>query len=273
MLLERFTLTGVARKVVGVGSVGTEAWILLMEPDDGVQAAAPAGQAVPALGCWPADACQSEYHNQGERVVARQQLMQAVSDIFLGWQSATPPGRRSADPVRKISIIPRGQALGVTYQAPEADRYGYSETYLRGRITGTLGGRAAEEVIYGDVTTGAENDMEHASCNRPPDGGPAGKIPGHRAGLGAPLVRPGIVHGHGRRGPGHQRSSSTPKPGGSSGNATSRPWRPCAAAGTGWTGWHTPSWIGKPWTKTRRTPRPAFPAIPRPPRAPAPRHG
>ena len=90
--------------------------------------------------------------------------MQAVSDIFLGWQSATPPGRRSADPVRKISIIPRGQALGVTYQAPEADRYGYSETYLRGRITGTLGGRAAEEVIYGDVTTGAENDMEHASA-------------------------------------------------------------------------------------------------------------
>jgi cell division protease FtsH len=68
-----------------------------------------------------------------------------------------------ADPVRKISIIPRGQALGVTYQAPSADRYGYSETYLRGRITGALGGRAAEQVVYGDVTTGAENDMEHAS--------------------------------------------------------------------------------------------------------------
>src|SRR5690242_20280501 len=68
-----------------------------------------------------------------------------------------------ADPVRKISIIPRGQALGVTYQAPSADRYDYSETYLRGRITGALGGRAAEQVVYGDVTTGAENDMEHAS--------------------------------------------------------------------------------------------------------------
>jgi cell division protease FtsH len=68
-----------------------------------------------------------------------------------------------ADPVRKISIIPRGQALGVTYQAPSADRYGYSETYLRGRITGALGGRAAEEIVYGDVTTGAESDMEHAS--------------------------------------------------------------------------------------------------------------
>ncbi|MGO8724532.1 MAG: ATP-dependent zinc metalloprotease FtsH, partial [Acidimicrobiales bacterium] len=68
-----------------------------------------------------------------------------------------------ADPVRKISIIPRGQALGVTFQAPETDRYGYSAEYLRGRITGALGGRAAEEVVYGDVTTGAENDLEHAS--------------------------------------------------------------------------------------------------------------
>ena len=58
-----------------------------------------------------------------------------------------------ANPVRKVSIIPRGQALGVTYQAPSADRYGYSETYLRGRITGALGGRAAEEIVYGDVTT------------------------------------------------------------------------------------------------------------------------
>jgi cell division protease FtsH len=136
---------------------------LLLEPDDGVEPLLL--QAKQAQRSVLADyAGQSEYHNQGERVVAGQQLMQAVSDIFLGWQSATPPGRRSADPVRKISIIPRGQALGVTYQAPEADRYGYSETYLRGRITGTLGGRAAEEVIYGDVTTGAENDMEHASA-------------------------------------------------------------------------------------------------------------
>ena len=68
-----------------------------------------------------------------------------------------------ADPVRKISIIPRGQALGVTFQAPSTDRYGYSAQYLRGRITGALGGRAAEEIVYGDVTTGAESDLEHAS--------------------------------------------------------------------------------------------------------------
>ncbi|HET6529806.1 MAG TPA: ATP-dependent zinc metalloprotease FtsH [Actinoplanes sp.] len=68
-----------------------------------------------------------------------------------------------ADPVRKISIIPRGQALGVTFQSPEADRYGYSVRYLRGRIIGALGGRAAEEVVYGDMTTGAESDLDQVS--------------------------------------------------------------------------------------------------------------
>ena len=68
-----------------------------------------------------------------------------------------------ADPVRKISIIPRGQALGVTFQSPEADRYGYSARYLRGRIIGALGGRAAEEVVFGDMTTGAESDLDQVS--------------------------------------------------------------------------------------------------------------
>ena len=65
-----------------------------------------------------------------------------------------------ADPVRKISIIPRGSALGVTFQAPDADRYDYDEDYLRGRIVMALGGRAAEQVVYGNVTTGAESDLE-----------------------------------------------------------------------------------------------------------------
>ena len=68
-----------------------------------------------------------------------------------------------ADPVRQISIIPRGQSLGATYQAPQTERYDYSTAYLRGRITGALGGRASEEVVYGDVTTGAESDLDHAS--------------------------------------------------------------------------------------------------------------
>ena len=70
---------------------------------------------------------------------------------------------RGADPVRRVTIIPRGQALGVTVQTPQADRYGYSEKYLRGRIIGALGGRAAEELVYADVTTGAESDLEQAT--------------------------------------------------------------------------------------------------------------
>jgi cell division protease FtsH len=67
------------------------------------------------------------------------------------------------DPVRKISIIPRGRALGVTFSAPDADRYGASASYLMGRIVQGLGGRAAEEVIYGDVTTGAEDDLQQVT--------------------------------------------------------------------------------------------------------------
>jgi cell division protease FtsH len=68
-----------------------------------------------------------------------------------------------ADPVRKISIIPRGRALGVTFQSPQADRYGYGERYLRGRLVGMLGGRAAEIMIYGETTTGPESDLEQAT--------------------------------------------------------------------------------------------------------------
>jgi cell division protease FtsH len=69
-----------------------------------------------------------------------------------------------ADPVRKISIVPRGHALGVTFQSPDTDRYFYSERYLRGRIAGMLGGRASEQLVFGDVTTGAESDLEQATA-------------------------------------------------------------------------------------------------------------
>src|SRR5437868_4513756 len=68
-----------------------------------------------------------------------------------------------ADPVNRVTIMPRGQALGVTYQRPDDDRHNYSEEYLRARITGAMGGRAAEEVVYGGRTTGAENDMQQAT--------------------------------------------------------------------------------------------------------------
>jgi cell division protease FtsH len=65
-----------------------------------------------------------------------------------------------ADPVRKVSIIPRGRALGVTLSTPEADRYGYDANYLRGRIVGALGGMAAEHEVFDVVTTGSESDLE-----------------------------------------------------------------------------------------------------------------
>ncbi|HEU4941323.1 MAG TPA: ATP-dependent zinc metalloprotease FtsH, partial [Candidatus Eisenbacteria bacterium] len=68
-----------------------------------------------------------------------------------------------ADPVHRVSIVPRGQALGVTYQRPENDRYNYPESYLRARLIGMLGGRAAEEVVFGTRTTGAQNDIEQAT--------------------------------------------------------------------------------------------------------------
>src|SRR5579859_1223721 len=68
-----------------------------------------------------------------------------------------------ADPVNRVTIMPRGQALGVTYQRPEDDRHNYSEEYLRARITGAMGGRGAEEVVYGGRTTGAENDIQQAT--------------------------------------------------------------------------------------------------------------
>jgi cell division protease FtsH len=65
-----------------------------------------------------------------------------------------------ADPVRKVSIIPRGQALGVTFSAPDADRFNFDERHLLGQIKVALGGRTAEELVFGDLTTGAESDIQ-----------------------------------------------------------------------------------------------------------------
>jgi cell division protease FtsH len=65
-----------------------------------------------------------------------------------------------ADPVRKISIIPRGQALGVTLSTPETDRYSYGRRELVAKIEVALGGRVAELIVYEDVTTGAESDIQ-----------------------------------------------------------------------------------------------------------------
>jgi cell division protease FtsH len=68
-----------------------------------------------------------------------------------------------ADPVRKVTIIPHGGALGVTIQRPIDDRFNYGEDYLRARIVGALGGRAAELLIYSSASTGASNDLQQVT--------------------------------------------------------------------------------------------------------------
>jgi cell division protease FtsH len=68
-----------------------------------------------------------------------------------------------SDPVHRVTIVPRGMALGVTYQLPTDDRTNYTEEYLRARITTALGGRAAERLIYGQTSTGAENDLQQVT--------------------------------------------------------------------------------------------------------------
>jgi cell division protease FtsH len=88
----------------------------------------------------PADRSRTAYHEAGHALVSM----------------LTP----AADPVRKVSIIPRGMALGVTLSTPEFDRFSYSGRELEALVKVLLAGRAAEEVVFGEMTTGAENDIE-----------------------------------------------------------------------------------------------------------------
>ena len=69
-----------------------------------------------------------------------------------------------ADPVRKVSIIPRGMALGVTFSAPDADRFNYLQPEILAKIKVALGGRAAEEIVFGEISTGAESDIEQLTA-------------------------------------------------------------------------------------------------------------
>ena len=85
-----------------------------------------------------------------------------------------------ADPVRKVSIIPRGRALGVTLSTPESDRYGYDANYLRGRIIGALGGMASEQEVFDIVTTGSESDLEMVTSHCSLHGRPMGHVRAHR---------------------------------------------------------------------------------------------
>jgi cell division protease FtsH len=69
-----------------------------------------------------------------------------------------------ADPVRKVSIIPRGMALGVTFSSPDSDRFNYDEAYLKARLRVALGGRVAEEIVYDSITSGAESDLQQVTA-------------------------------------------------------------------------------------------------------------
>ena len=68
-----------------------------------------------------------------------------------------------AEPLHKVTIIPRGQALGATMQLPEKDRYTEGRKKLEGMLTGLMGGRVAEELVFGDITTGAQSDIKQAT--------------------------------------------------------------------------------------------------------------
>ncbi len=91
--------------------------------------------------------------DQDRRVIAYHESGHAL----IAW--LTP----EADPVHKVTIIPRGRALGVTEQLPGEDRYNYSKPYLMARLAVMLGGRSAEEIAIKEITTGAENDLTEAT--------------------------------------------------------------------------------------------------------------
>ncbi|MFG2884510.1 ATP-dependent zinc metalloprotease FtsH [Streptomyces sp. NPDC048297] len=120
---------------------------------------------------------------RNQRAVTQSDMSDALEKVQLGAERplVMPPEERrrtayhesghallgmlqpGADPVRKITIVPRGRALGVTLSTPDADRYAYTEEYLRGRIIGALGGMAAEHVVYDVITTGSESDLEQVT--------------------------------------------------------------------------------------------------------------
>jgi cell division protease FtsH len=72
--------------------------------------------------------------------------------------------QEDVDPVTKVTIVPRGQTLGVTQYTPLDDRYNYSKEYLEAQLVTALGGRAAEQVAIGHITTGAENDLQRVTA-------------------------------------------------------------------------------------------------------------
>jgi cell division protease FtsH len=110
---------------------------------------------------------ESDFTDALERIVlgAERQVMMSPEDrrrtaYHEGGHAIVGMLTEGADPVRKVSIIPRGVALGVTFAAPESDRFNYREPEVSARIKVALGGRAAEEVVFGETSTGAESDIQ-----------------------------------------------------------------------------------------------------------------
>jgi cell division protease FtsH len=110
---------------------------------------------------------EADFTDALERVVlgAERQVMMSPEDkrrtaYHEGGHALVGMLTEGADPVRKISIIPRGLALGVTFSAPDADRFNYQQHELVAKIKVALGGRASEELVYGEPTTGAESDIQ-----------------------------------------------------------------------------------------------------------------
>jgi cell division protease FtsH len=110
---------------------------------------------------------ESDFSDALERIVlgAERQVMMSPEDrrrtaYHEGGHAIVGMLTPGADPVRKVSIIPRGLALGVTFSAPDSDRFNYSEPEIEAKIKVALGGRAAEEVVFGEISTGAESDIQ-----------------------------------------------------------------------------------------------------------------
>jgi cell division protease FtsH len=110
---------------------------------------------------------ESDFTDSLERIIlgAERQVMMSLDDrrrtaYHEGGHAIVGMLTEGADPVRKVSIIPRGLALGVTFAAPESDRFNYREPEIQAKINVALGGRAAEEIVYGETSTGAESDIQ-----------------------------------------------------------------------------------------------------------------
>ena len=110
---------------------------------------------------------ESDFTDALERIVlgAERQVMMSLEDrrrtaYHESGHAIVGMLTEGADPVRKVSIIPRGMALGVTFAAPESDRFNYRKPEVQAKINVALGGRAAEEIVFGETSTGAESDIQ-----------------------------------------------------------------------------------------------------------------